>query len=205
MAKVDCIKDIVAELGGDANDCDTTAETLRVLVALLAKVDVSEIPLGDTCEMLELLKGYVVDIVKGGYTSFKGLVDKTLEVVTADMLDGVTIIGKHSFMYCEMLKSVIVPESVLNIDTQAFSNCISMTEITIGSNVAHMDFGALDVCPSLKIIRMLPRVPPELGGYMFPSGVTEPKTIIVPKGSLTAYQTANEWSNYADWMVEADE
>ena len=43
----------------------------------------------------------------------------------------------------------------------------------------------------------------ELSGYMFPSGVTEPKTIIVSAGSLSAYQSATNWSAYADLMVEA--
>lgn len=43
----------------------------------------------------------------------------------------------------------------------------------------------------------------ELSGYMFPSGVTEPKTIIVSAGFLSAYQSATNWSAYADKMVEA--
>lgn len=206
MAKVDCIKDIVTELGGDANECDTTAETLRVLVALLANVDVSEIPLGDTCEMLELLKEYVGNIakVKVDYTSFKGVADKTLKIITAEMLDGVTTIGYYAFGQCDQITSVVIPDSVVTINNQAFSGCRAMTEVTIGRGVTTIGFDAFASCDSLATVRMMPPVPPELvTDDTFPA-VTYFE-IIVPKGSLEAYQTANRWSVFADRMVEADE
>ena len=45
----------------------------------------------------------------------------------------VTSIG--SFAYCEGLTSIIIPESVTNIEANAFSGCNNLTSVTINSNV----------------------------------------------------------------------
>ena len=63
---------------------------------------------------------------------------------------------------------------------------------------------AFNYCNNLVNIILLPTTPPTLGSSVFNS-ISSSAVITVPKGSLNAYQTATNWSTYADKMVEATE
>ena len=52
---------------------------------------------------------------------------------------------------------------------------------------------------------MMPTVPPTLENVSTFNGMSETCKIHVPKGCLEAYQTAENWSTYADYMVEMEE
>ena len=91
--------------------------------------------------------------------------------------DSVTSIGEFAFYGCLWLKNVTIPSSVISIGDSVFEDCKKLTSVT-----------------------MLPTTPPTLGGNVFPSNVT---TITVPVGCGNAYKTAENWSAYADKIVEA--
>lgn len=77
-------------------------------------------------------------------------------------------------------------------------------EVIIPNSMANIDQGAFGYCRILSNITLLPTTPPTLGSGVFTS-ISSSAVITVPKGSLNAYQTATNWSTYADKMVEATE
>ena len=90
--------------------------------------------------------------------------------------DGVTYIGSYAFAYCTALTSVSLPSTVSALgDYVCYSSNVTRIDIP-GMTAATIGTGAFDACPTaLKIA--------------------------VPSTLLGTYQTATNWSAYADNLV----
>ena len=67
------------------------------------------------------------------------------------MPSDVTSIGIYAFSNCISLTSITIPESVTSIGNSAFSSCRSLTSITIPSSVTSIGERAFGYCYSLTI------------------------------------------------------
>ena len=118
--------------------------------------------------------------------------------------EGVTLIKDSTFTNCTKLTSVVIPNSVATIESGVFHNCSNLTDITIGSGVTSMGMNTLNIGSTTNkaTIKMLPSNPPSIySGTMTPTKIEK---IIVPKGCLSVYQSATNWSAYASYMEEAE-
>lgn len=88
-------------------------------------------------------------------------------------------IGSSSFYNCKSLSSVWVPETVTSIGAQAF-------------------YGASNVLE----YHMLPTNPPSLASTNVFNGIASDCIIYVPRGRLSTYKSATNWSTYASKMQE---
>ena len=129
-----------------------------------------------------------------------------------------TEIGTYCFSYCSLLASVTMPDSVKVISSNAFLNCVSLTELTLGSGVesiqgysfassgitklelpASLTSIAADGCRvggSLTDVICHATTPPTAGTNIF-AGDTNLTSIYVPDASVSAYQSATNWTTYA--------
>lgn len=116
-----------------------------------------------------------------------------LESIT---MPGVTTLGEAVFEGCTVLNSVEMP-SVTSIDRYAFWNCTALETATLPSSVTTLGlqvFGG--PYSNLKHLTVHAVIPPTLAGdLVYNSSVLE--DISVPAGSVTAYQGATNWSDYA--------
>ena len=133
--------------------------------------------------------------------------------------NGAKSIGDRFFSDCSKLTSIIIPNSVTSIKTYVFSNCTSLVDITLGSGLttigqsAFQNCAALESitipasvtnvngnfmrdCASLKEVIMQGTTPPTMGvnGFLHSSNL---QAIYVPDGSVSAYQTASNWTAFA--------
>lgn len=140
---------------------------------------------------------------------------------------GITSINDSTFRDCQSLKIVNIPDAVTSIRDYAFSGCKSLESITIPNGVTSIGDDAFYQCHSLKYVS-IPNSVTSIGGYVFANceSIDEynimaeiPPTlgssalscpgdcvIYIPYSAdhsiLTAYQTAQNWSTYANRMVE---
>lgn len=88
-----------------------------------------------------------------------------------DFADGLKSIGKQAFTACS-LKELILPNSVRNIGSRAFSGCSELEKIVIPNSVDSIGVYAFSGCRSLKII-----VLPDHGVTIYNDGRGDPQSI----------------------------
>lgn len=118
-----------------------------------------------------------------------------------DIPSSVISIGHSAFKNCQNLRTVTMSEGLEAIYTQAFVNCVSLEALTIPSTVTQINNQVFNGCLNITEYHILPTTPPTLGTDVFLS-IQPTTTIYVPRGCLTAYQTATNWSEWASYMQE---
>lgn len=106
-----------------------------------------------------------------------------------------TYIGPYAFAGCHHLASFDMPEGLTSIREMAFSGCTSFTSVTIPSTVESINYGAFNGCTGLTSVTVKAVTPPAIGSGVFTN--TNNCPIYVPAGSIEAYKTASQWSNYS--------
>ena len=137
-------------------------------------------------------------------------------VITLDPAEGCTLglgAGSPSYcvmgptnnngrVYCSMLQRVVIGNGVTSIRIYAFQHCYSLASVTIPDSVTSIGGYAFYNCVGVKEYHLLPMTPPSLSNANAFEGIPSDCIIYVPVGSLEAYQTATNWSTYADQMQE---
>ena len=115
---------------------------------------------------------------------------------------GVTSIGSNAFQSCSALQSITIPSGVTSIGSYAFNGCYAIQSITIPDSVTSIEGNAFSVCYALYTVTLEPTTPPTLSNTNA-FNTSNQKRIIVPAGTLAAYQSATNWSTLASIMEEA--
>ena len=116
--------------------------------------------------------------------------------------NSVTSIGYNSMCSFRDLTSIKIPNSVTSIEFGAFQNC-GFTSITIPSSVTSIGECAFGYCNNLREIISEIKSPFEIRDRVF--SVYSTATLIVPKGTKSAYQSTAGWNNFVNIKeAEAD-
>ena len=127
--------------------------------------------------------------------------------------DSVTTIGDEAFAYCYSLTSVTIPDSVTTIGYGVFDSCSNLTSVTIGDSVTTIGNYAFYNCTSLTSVYCKATTPPSLGDDAFKYWDWDESAqevvnigcpIYVHAESVEAYNAAENWSEYADYIVGYD-
>ena len=107
---------------------------------------------------------------------------------------------------------ITIPETVENggitytvtiIGDYAFSDCSSLTSITIPDGVTEIGEGAFSGCSGLTEIYCAASVPPSCRSYCFLNVDKSACTLYVPEGTADDYRVADEWKDFYN-IVETD-
>ena len=121
-------------------------------------------------------------------------------MTTLNFGTGLTSIGQSAFNVCSALTSITIPNSVTTIALQAFYSCSAATFIQIGSGVTSIGGNAFYNAIACNELRCLPLTPPSIVVNTF-TNLKSTCVIKVPAASLSAYQTAANWSAHASKMI----
>lgn len=130
-----------------------------------------------------------------------------------DGLESITIpnsvidIGLGAFYGCAFT-TVIIPDNLKTIDGSIFYQCQFLHTLTIGASVASIGGRAFGGCRNLTKVFVKNPIPPTLttlsGGsyFTFENSPIDAATLVVPKGSKAAYQSAFGWHNFGTIIEE---
>ena len=114
----------------------------------------------------------------------------------------VTKIEYEAFMNCGLTGTLTLPDAVTTIEQDAFSYCRGLTGLVIGSGVTSIGSLAFYNCTGLESIIIEAVNPPALGVYNPFNLVPENIPVYVPCGSKAAYQAADGWSEFTNYLGE---
>jgi hypothetical protein len=110
--------------------------------------------------------------------------------------NSLTSIGNSVFQGCSGLTSVTIPNSVTSIASQAFFGCSGLTSITIPNSVISIGDFAFFGCSGLTSVICNTVTPLGISANVF-TGVNQSAcTLMVPVGTVGAYQSAPVWQNF---------
>lgn len=97
---------------------------------------------------------------------------------------------------CEYMTSLIIPNSVKTIGSEAFAPCTGLKTLTIGSSVESIGGGAFFGCVGLRTVISTIGKPFVLSNMVF-WGIPSDAELIVPKGTKAAYQSTAGWNVFS--------
>jgi hypothetical protein len=122
-------------------------------------------------------------------------------LTSVNIPDSITKIRNEAFYGCNSLTSVTIPDSVTSIASYAFYKCNRLTSATIGDSVTTIGSYAFYDCPSLTSVYCKATTPPSLVGTAVFDNNGSGRKIYVPTGSVNAYKSATNWSEYRSAIV----
>ena len=150
-------------------------------------------------------------------TTLTGTVEIPSHVIYNDTVYTVTTITESAFFFCVTIDSLIIPETITNIEDYAFMQSFIKSYTFLGNNlnkVGHCAFetevvGAYDGVIYNEYDGIIHRhcymyseTPPEGVVFLSPDGKKRNGLLHVPVGCKEAYQQAEGWSQYGDRIVD---
>lgn len=112
------------------------------------------------------------------------------ELVSVNLPEGLSSIGKNAFLSCSGLISVPIGKKVTSIGENAFANCSSLTSVTIPNSVTSIGGTAFGACSSLNEIIVRSETPPFVYNNTFSN---YNGTLKVPDAGWEAYVAHEIW------------
>lgn len=122
------------------------------------------------------------------------------EMTISELPNTITSLGMRAFDYCKKITIDKIPDKVTKLDNYVFRGCIAITNMDILSeNFTSIGTGCFQNCTALEKLILRTTTPPTLNsnalaGTLIASGTGY---IYVPDESISAYQSATNWSTYA--------
>lgn len=157
--------------------------------------------------------------------TFRKLISGEINVITEDMLEGLTEIRNYAFYRCDYLKIIGLPHSITKIGNYSFydvgagymGSCLVDLKIPNGvTNIGEFAFQNSNIksvvipisttnigrmafywCSLLSSVTVDATTPPTIGSGVF-SNAHSSLVIYVPAASVETYKSAANWSQYAD-------
>lgn len=126
-----------------------------------------------TCSVTHGDEKYIGDVIIPEAVTYKG---RTLSVVA---------IGRSAFSMCYELKSIIIPNSVTEIDGFAFSSCSALKGITIPNSVTEIGSSAFASCTALTTVKF-PNSLTEISKSLF-ENCSSLESITIPSSIKSVY------------------
>lgn len=108
--------------------------------------------------------------------------------------DNVTSIDNNAITSCYGIQYIKLPENITEISSAMIQTTYGLSSLTIPSGVISIDSYGLRNNYGMKEYHFKPTTPPTIQSSTF-TGIPSDCIIYVPVGSLSAYQTATNWSS----------
>lgn len=109
------------------------------------------------------------------------------------------------------MKTVFIPNSVINLGPQVFSSCTGLVTLYIGNSIGTLDNSTFSGCTSLTDVYSYSTVAPPADSWVnnkkgiFSQESYEKVTLHVSAGSLDSYKATEPWSYFLNVVNLTDE
>ena len=135
-----------------------------------------------------------------GYSPFY----RNTKLRSVSITDKETEISPNKFYGCTALKNVRIGDGVTTFGNWAFSGCSSLDFFAFGSSVETIGKEAFSDCSALTKLISRAAIPPVCGTQALDDINKWECTLLVPDGSLTLYQTADQWKEFFFTEIDPD-
>lgn len=135
-----------------------------------------------------------------GYSPFY----RNTKLRSVSITDKETEISPNEFYGCTALKNVRIGDGVTTFGNWAFSGCSSLDFFAFGSSVETIGKEAFSDCSALTKLISRAAIPPVCGTQALDDINKWECTLLVPDGSLTLYQTADQWKEFFFTEIDPD-
>ena len=139
-----------------------TTLIISVIFSISASADVVEV---DGIYYNLISEGNVAEVTKGD-NKYEGDIKIPSSINVNEAVYSVTSIKKYAFSNCSSLTSVTIPNSVTSIGYGAFYGCSGLTSVTIPNSVTRIGNNAFSGCSGLTSIT-IPNSVTSIGGHVF--------------------------------------
>ena len=94
------------------------------------------------------------------------------------------------------MTSVTIPNSVTNIDNQAFSGCQNLKTVIIGSSVKTINSKAFENCNKLANVYCFAEALQNVSSDIFLGSPIEQSALYIPKSEISYYKIIEPWKNF---------
>ena len=98
-------------------------------------------------------------------------------IVAVDFSDTIHFINPNAFELCINLRSLTIPDGVLQVSNGAFYSCTSLSTVVFGENVKYITWNAFENCALLNKLTFKGETAPEITSNSF-AGIAEYGTIV---------------------------
>lgn len=124
----------------------------------------------------------------------------TTGVWTFHTQDNVTRLDGSLFYGNGQMRDFIMADTITTLSNDVFNGCYALSSLTIPAGVTSIGTNCFTNCMGMKEYHFKPTTPPTLGGANCFTNIPSDCVIYVPTASLSAYQTAANWSTHASKM-----
>ncbi len=113
-------------------------------------------------------------------------------ITSVTFSEGLQVIGTHAFDHCQSLASVEIPNTVTNVNYEAFASCHNLLSITFGAGTTNIGQGVCYDQQKKQNIYVKTKTVPSLAGYAF---FWQGATIHVYADMVSKFSTAANWND----------
>ena len=113
-------------------------------------------------------------------------------------------IGSQAFFACDNLQDVVIPKSVTKVGAAAFSGCKALKNITIDGTPELGEFAFANL-EGVKVIKVNSKIPPKAAATAFSGINMRGVKLVMPKGSEKLYRKAAGWNAFFGEVKQARE
>ena len=113
-------------------------------------------------------------------------------------------IGSQAFFACDNLQDVVIPKSVTKVGAAAFSGCKALKNITIDGTPELGEFAFANL-EGVKVIKVNSKIPPKAASTAFSGMNMRDVKLVMPRGSEKLYRKAPGWNHFSGYVKQARE
>ncbi len=118
--------------------------------------------------------------------------------------NSVTAFASLAFFHSGNLKAVEIMSTVEELGIAVFSNCFSLSSVSLSPTIKKMSRNAFYACRNLETIYCYATTPPVIDSETFDSRVKTNCTLYVPQGTLELYKNVNNWKDFTNIVEMAN-